>query len=769
MLNSLKIKQGDKLSLDLVLDSQLYLKGKKYELDFYLEIFKRCYSHKEVKTLLMMLKLERVILPEYLEVKAYSSILELFEEKPDIIVKYCTEKDNKNKYYKLFYSLLLYFRANYEKEKVQSLLNQKELRKYFIEILSENYQSYSNVQLSEDFIDEMLKQENITIGKINNSLSFKISIEKQLNYIYKNIDLICEICKKKNIKIDMSEIVNPKLTDNLNTMIDEIQKILNYQLNKKIAFIIFNESFWRKYIDLNDKKNIRNLVLINEAISLCENIDNSLNIKNLKLTRKIHETGLEAIKKGELKNEALIDFLENDDIAYFKDINYETDKDSALEAIKGIDLETVDDKFYEKWHKSNIFQLYSFIDYDFKKTLANKINDMKDFGKLLKLFNYNDKFTDIILKEKFKELILEYKIDLCPNFIQDVSYFIYIIDRYYHHDIKEFMNDTIENSIQSIDNLMDIYLYLSSNYKDVSKNVIDNITNYFTKNEDKLKWKSILFLFQKLNSPNIINSLLYKLDNYVIKEEELFCQEEEIDSFNLLKEIEDENLRDKIPELNSTKYLKSAINLGENIITKIKEGEIKYNLFSSIWIHKKKILEERLDILLFRNDNDVRKCMNILNEYFIKFSKLIIYFKKLYAVLKEFYEVTHKETIQKLEYLEKKITEGYLKDIDKDETKKKIDELQNILPDLDKKYKLQNSILFVHLFKKKKASNTLIKEDDIFKETEEEFKKINILFIDNKVIIREFYEAFKNEPDKAILKELTLLKNYFNLKEYDEI
>jgi hypothetical protein len=167
MLNQLKVKQDAKLSIDLIIDSQLYL-GKNYMLDFYLEILKRCYSQKEVKTLLMMFKLERVFLPEKMDPKKYSSILNLIEKKPNVIIQYCSEKDNKEKYYKLFYSLLLYFRANYEKEKVQSLLNQKELRKYFIEILSENYQNFSNIELSEDFIDEMLKQENITIDKINN-------------------------------------------------------------------------------------------------------------------------------------------------------------------------------------------------------------------------------------------------------------------------------------------------------------------------------------------------------------------------------------------------------------------------------------------------------------------------------------------------------------------------------------------------------------------------------------------------------------------------
>jgi hypothetical protein len=527
----------------------------------------------------------------------------------------------------------------------------------------------------------------------------------------------------------MSEMANPKEKDNLNIIINEIQKIIDYQSNKKNIFIIFNEQFWLNYIHYNDKKNVKNLVLISKAILLCKGIDKSLNLEKYNLKEKIHETGLEEIKKGELKNEALIDFIENDDV-YFTEKKYETKNYRTLEILKGIDLETVDDKFFEKWNKSSIFKFYSFIDSEFKQALVNKVDDMKDFGKLLKFFNYKDKYIDGLLKDKFKKLILTYKIDTCPNFIKDVSYFIYIIDKYYQ-GIKDFMKDIIEKNITSVETMTDIYLYLSSNYKDISKDVIDNITNYFTKNKDKLKGESILFLFQKINSPNIIKSLLDKIDNFVIKEEELLSQEEEIDSFKLLKGIEGEQLMDKIPGLNETKYLSLTLKLGVEIINKIKNGDIKYNIFNSMWLGKKKIVEERLNILLFNNEQDVKSSMKILEEYFKKFVIVKTLFKKLGDVFKEFYEITHQNNITKLEDLDKEIKAGNLNIINKDEIKNRIDELKNIIPDLDKKYKLRHSIFFVHLFRNKKEKDTISKEDDIFKETEEEFKKLILIYFNS--------------------------------------
>ena len=129
LLKELKIKQGEPLSKALLNDSQLFLMGNNssYHFDFYLELFKQCYSKKEIKTLLMMFKLNRVILPNEMKVIDYSSILKMIEKKPSIIIKHCTKNDNEEKYYKIFYTLLLYFNSNYNSEEVSNLLSKKEL------------------------------------------------------------------------------------------------------------------------------------------------------------------------------------------------------------------------------------------------------------------------------------------------------------------------------------------------------------------------------------------------------------------------------------------------------------------------------------------------------------------------------------------------------------------------------------------------------------------------------------------------------------------
>ncbi len=153
----------------------------------------------------------------------------------------------------------------------------------------------------------------------------------------------------------MVEIANFNKTDDLNKIIKEIEKLIYYQLNSKKIFILFRENFWENYIKFNEQKNYKNLVLIKKAIILCQKIDKDLNLENFNLNQKIHITGLQMIEKGIWKNEELIDFIENEDV-YFKEKAFESIKNRPLLILKGIDLETVNDKFFEMWStSSNLF------------------------------------------------------------------------------------------------------------------------------------------------------------------------------------------------------------------------------------------------------------------------------------------------------------------------------------------------------------------------------------------------------------------------------
>ena len=79
-----------------------------------------------------MFKLGRVLLPQKMNVKLYSGFLDIIERKPDIIIRQCGEKEKTEMYFKAFYSLLLYFRSNYEQDRIKALLENKNLWKYYV-------------------------------------------------------------------------------------------------------------------------------------------------------------------------------------------------------------------------------------------------------------------------------------------------------------------------------------------------------------------------------------------------------------------------------------------------------------------------------------------------------------------------------------------------------------------------------------------------------------------------------------------------------------
>ena len=340
------------------------------------------------------------------------------------------------------------------------------------------------------------------------------------------------------------------------------------------------------------------------------------------------------------------------------------------------------------------------------------------------------------------------------------------------------MKNTIEINIKSVQTLKDIYLYLFKNYKDLSKDAIDSIAKYFTNEKEKLNRENILFVLQNFNSDYFLKLILNRINNYIIKEEELFSHVKDIDSFILLDEIIKLKILEKYPKLNETNYFQSTDNLSKTILNDIKSGNIKYSLFSSMWNSNdnKKIIKDRLKIILYKNVNDVDICMKELDDRHKKMIEIIKFLSKLSGVLKEFYQIMHKDKIILLNNLEKQINNGMLKDIENDEIKSKIDEMKKILPDdLDKKAKLKKSKFFTHFFSINKANNVIKKEDEIFNETEKDFLKLKLLFEENwinkidETIIKECYKELKNMNDENILSELKFLRDYFDLKDIKDL
>ena len=203
MKNS-KIKQQEKIYKDLIVDSQSVSFGQRINLDYFLEILKNCYSQKEVKLFLKSFKLENIDVPEKLNYKDYEKFLNLLEKRPEIIIQYCKERDNKEDYYKIFYTLLLFVRCYCEIKKANEMIGNKNLWKYFAVILPDKVRFFPNLTVSDELINQMFDQP-LTIQIIQGILSFCDTMEKILTVINDKKELISKCCieHKTQLKKDL--------------------------------------------------------------------------------------------------------------------------------------------------------------------------------------------------------------------------------------------------------------------------------------------------------------------------------------------------------------------------------------------------------------------------------------------------------------------------------------------------------------------------------------------------------------------------------------
>ena len=531
-----KILINDELGIDLIQDSLNYITNDNFALDFYMEIFKACYSQKNIISFLNEFSLEKFYIPLNFNYQEYSSIINLIYQKPRIIMKHLNEKDEHNIYYIKLYTLIFYLRRKYDKENAEKMILNKDLYKYFANFLPKYPNYFANLICPEELIDQMFKL-NLNLDIIKGAFIYASGVEQILYFIIKYINEIKNCIKyineikncilnEKHILI-MSRIGIAQENDDLDKIYEYIFKIIKYenQNNKEILFS-FDKTFWESYIILfND---IKKLEIIKRAIKICSELEKDLSSENLGLNEKIHNLGIISIEKGLLKNESLLDFIQNDD--YFSDRDKEKKFYRPLSILKGLDFETMTDNFFEKWKTSNIFIIYNFDITNFKSALINSIDDIKYFGKLLKLFDYkNNKIFDnhVItnLRAKFKNIAFTFKKETCPDFVKDVAFYIYIMDFIEKKNIQSFLKDTIEKYIVSSEIIRDIYLYLVTQYKDISENAIESVTTYLMNNKERLNAEAIIFLLEKITNLNIIKFLLNKLINFVIKEEELYSQE----------------------------------------------------------------------------------------------------------------------------------------------------------------------------------------------------------------------------------------------------
>ena len=251
-IKELFLKEDELLFQDLITDSKRFLieqNIEKYSFDFYLENFLIIYHKKEIKELLKCFDLKKIELSYNLNPKRYSEALNECENDPSIITKYSNKK--KDKYYYKFYSLLLFFKMNYDKDSFYDILKKEELWKYSIDIIFENLQIFREANIPNEFIIELIKRKYSSLSDIEKIFNLVHSTESLFIIVRNTLPELSKTFSEE--KINIIELVCQQKNDNLEIIFEEIKKIYASSSNEN-KFILLNDLFFQRYININNKK-----------------------------------------------------------------------------------------------------------------------------------------------------------------------------------------------------------------------------------------------------------------------------------------------------------------------------------------------------------------------------------------------------------------------------------------------------------------------------------------------------------------------------------
>ena len=305
---------------------------------------------------------------------------------------------------KLIIILLCYEKNNNNCEKVLKRIidmkNEREqLKKIMFDILLDYSKEFGNdihfkdIEIYKEFVIYSLE-----IGKYLESLNYKSFDIIQLKILYEHIDIIFESL----IKVEYSYL------NDYNEAFDVINKLIDYQKEKRKKLIFFADVFWKGYYHYylnneDDNNIIDKLDDINKLLFSYTDLDkNDIEYKNVVFSsiHEIIEKELDNIDKIKVQ----LDLILKID-PYNLDDSYENNRNPELfKKLNLYDLKNENDIKYFK--ELNIEKIYVNKFNEFIQIIIGNINTIEDFDFTIKLININiekNRYEYIeLLIEKYK-------------------------------------------------------------------------------------------------------------------------------------------------------------------------------------------------------------------------------------------------------------------------------------------------------------------------------------------------------------------------------
>ena len=780
----LKKVQGTKESDEFIMSTQLLFAGKdkKFDFLFYISMFLECFTTKIVHRHLMSFKPEKIVdlgKADEKRIKQMKNILNVIAKRPE---KIRVENENSRKNItELFYFIYLYFVMNFQKEKLDELLGNAIIFDYLCEKLLKYQDFLKNLILNNNQVSILIEKskdynEILTslfyVGK--DFINFLHVINDKFEKVRKFYDDELNKEDKETEPINTEKYVIPKQEDDMMKLKEEIEKLNTNESNQMIQLIKFSPSIFKRYEEYNKNKNFLNLSYLSDIFNMIRKMDNNFKLKIDDTI--VHETGLNMIKEGKLKNKGVLVFISKD--IFYNDKKYKTNKMyRPLEVFDGIDISTLEDDFYNIWQTINFKNMFDSQLNEFSNKIASLVREMKDFGLLFKLFNINNgepmnhQYGET-LKKRFTELLNTYSNKTCPNFIDDISKLIYILDKN-KINLDIFLKESIGKLNPEMIN--SIYINIANSYPEISRETKNYIVNYIIKTQKP----SVLIYFLK-ECKNYRQEIFSNLNKFNFQEKDFFSINEN-GNYSFIKAL----IKEKIIDENSKNqygsgYIKNLFESIYKLRDKIEKLDVNHNLVNAFFkTPADKNLEEKfLDRLLHiyfldeekakQNFENIKNKMNklkvITNHIQFILRYLINFFtQSKKAEIKEVGDILRNIKINGLNYFENNLKDSF------NNYYVKYYQLGV------KSNKNKNSVFFNEIYKelKNKFSND---EEKCLKDSENYFYEFKNLFEEDGIYkinqhnLEMSVRAINGNED-GLKKEIKTLAEIFEIegKNFDEI
>ena len=191
MIKNCQIQNNELLLDSLINDSFQFLKEENeyYFIDFYLSLLSICYTKKYIINLLDYFSLKRIKLSEIIDKQNFSSVLNKIKISQDYIKKHLNNENEMEKYLEIFYTVLLYYRLNYEYENVNELFDCNDA-KFYRKILFSNKEYFDKICLNNSFFENNLSEIEMNYNNLLLILNYLKRLDKILTFLNKNSTII---------------------------------------------------------------------------------------------------------------------------------------------------------------------------------------------------------------------------------------------------------------------------------------------------------------------------------------------------------------------------------------------------------------------------------------------------------------------------------------------------------------------------------------------------------------------------------------------------